>query len=112
MRKYLFLAVCLLSLAIPLTGFAQETEEVEYGYGSIVEVKKEANALVVTEYDWNKDEDISVTYIVHPDAKVENSPSWKEIPTGSYVDIEYVTDSKGSKVAKYIAVYEPESAEE
>ena len=109
MGKYLvFVLLCAITVSPAVISFAQE-EETEYSYGSVIEIKKESNELIISEYDWDNDAEAQVTYIIHPEAEVENAPSWKEIPNGSYVDIEYTIDKNGKKVAKYISVYEPEA---
>lgn len=106
-KLLLVLLVGVMVISLPCATFAEE-ENAEYGYGTVIEVKKDSNEIIVSEYDWDSDAEAAITYAIHPDAEVENSDSWKNIPNGTYVDIEYVTDEKGKKVAHYIGVYKPE----
>ena len=76
-----------------------------------MEVKKDSNEIIISEYDWEKDEETEVVYSVHPDVKIENADSWKDIPNGTYIDIEYVTDKNGKRIINYISTYEIEAPE-
>ncbi|MFH1791659.1 MAG: hypothetical protein ABH885_06740 [Candidatus Omnitrophota bacterium] len=112
-RKVALLALCVALLGLPVVGYAQDNpaDESEYSYGSIIEVKGDANQIVVSEYDWDSDAEVNVTYVITPDTEIENSKLLKDIPKGAYIDIEYVQDGQGNKVAKYLSVYEVESGE-
>ena len=108
-----WLSVVLMSImvvALPYATFAQE-EDVEYDYGSVVKVDATKNEIVIGEYDYDNDTEITVTYLVDPKANFENVNSLKEIAPGTYVDIEYIIAEGGKKIAKSISVYEGESEE-
>jgi len=107
-RKLIFALLCVAIILAPAAGFSQEEENAEYTYGTIIEVKKDANEIVISEYDWEADEEVEITYSVDADIKIENADTWKNIPNGTYVDVEYVTDENGKRVANYINAYEPE----
>ena len=107
-RCLLLILVCASLACMP--AYSQE-EDLNYGYGSVLEIKSASNEIVIDEYDYENDEEIVVTYSVHPEVKMENITSWKSIPKGTYIDVEYVTDKMGKKVIKYLTVYEKEIAE-
>ncbi len=111
--KRIFCALLAIAVALPVfvSAIAQDEEEAVYGYGTVAEIRKENNEIVVKEYDWDNDEEIETTYIIHPDVELENSDAWKNIPEGSYIDLEYVTDAAGKKTITYIYVYEPDSGQ-
>ncbi len=109
MVKCLVLILVCISL-VYAPAYSQE-EGTEYGYGAVLEIKKDSNEIIVSEYAYESGEETEVTYSLHANATVENIDSWKNIPEGTYVDIEYVTGEKGKRIAKLISVYEIEEAE-
>jgi hypothetical protein len=62
----------------------------------------------VNEYDIDTDTEVNVSYAVNEATEVKGAAAWAEIPVNSYVDIEYVLDASGQKVAKYLGVYSEE----
>ena len=107
-KSFVALLVSIVIICASIVGFAQEEQDTEYGYGTIVEIRKEAGEIVVNEYDWETGRKGAVVYSVEEDIEIENVESWENIPNGTYVDIEYVTDDKGKKVASYVSAYEQE----
>lgn len=108
-----WLSVILMSImvvSLPYATFAQE-EDVEYGYGAVVKVDVSKDEIIIDEYDYDSDTEITTTYSVDPKVKFENVESLKEIAPGTYVDIEYTIGKGGKKIAKFITVYEGESEE-
>ena len=106
MRKYF---ACILTVAMFFVfsagAFAQDEEEIDFNSGSVKEIRKDSDEIVVSEYDWDNDVDMDVIYIVAPDARVENTDSWGSIATGSYVDFEFM-EKDGKKTITYISVYD------
>ena len=78
---------------------------VEYVYGTLAAIDKNSNKITLNEYDLETDEELNVLYMVDPEVEVENASSWKEIPLGSDIDIEYTVDEDGNKIITYIEVY-------
>ncbi len=113
MRKYLGIAIVLmlgfLMCSMPGISLAQEEEETEYSWGAVSSVS--SNQVVITEYDYDSDEGLEVTYTVDPNAELKNVDSLKDIAVGDNVDIEYVVRN-GKKVAKIITVEKSSSEEE
>ncbi|MBL7132091.1 MAG: hypothetical protein ISS45_11950 [Candidatus Omnitrophica bacterium] len=113
MRKYLGIAIVLmlgfLMCSTPGISLAQEEEETEYSWGAVSSVS--SNQVVITEYDYDSDEGVEVTYTVDPNAELKNVDSLKDIAAGDNVDIEYVVRN-GKKVAKIITVEKSSSEEE
>ena len=91
--------------AFPAGAFAQDEEEIDFNSGTAKEVRVSSGEIVVSEYDWDTDADIDVTYAVAPDARVENADSWRNIASDSYVDFEFM-EKDGKKTITYISVYE------
>lgn len=78
-----------------------EFEGTEFSYGTVKSVS--GDQLVVSEYDYENDKDIDVTYSVSPTVTLEGVASLGEIAAGDTVDIDY--EIKGDqKVAVSIAV--------
>ena len=130
MKKYLFITILALSMCLyflpalsqaqEATGTtttetqtaaqpAQEAEETEFSYGTVKSVT--GNQLVVSEYDYDADKDIDVTYTVPPEAKLENVASVQEIAAGDIVDIDFVAKD-GQKVVSLITVEKPTGQDE
>ena len=117
MTRYLIFTILAVTLvSFPIASFSQEemvpmTEEAEYGYGTVMEVKEDSNEIVISEYDWESDGEVEIIYSIHADTVVENMDAWQNIPSGTYVDIEYVVDENGKRIANYITAYEQELTE-
>jgi len=78
-----------------------EFEGAEFSYGTVKSAS--GDQLVVSEYDYENDKDIDVTYTVGPEATFEGVASFSEIVAGDSVDIDY--EIKGDqKIAVSIAV--------
>jgi hypothetical protein len=118
MKKCLYFAVlaCLIAVSLPYTCFSQEEkiEDVEYGYGTVISVNKDTREITIQEDTWGAEEageGTKATYSIDPAVKVENVASWEEVPAGKHVDVEYITDANGKKIAKYIYLYTDEETE-
>ncbi|GEM_PF-2482390 len=117
LKGIILITVCVMAVSFSATGFCQEqgapqavspeqpAENTEYSEGTVLSVNADANEIAITEYDWNTDAEVNVTYSVDPAVQVENIASWKDLAAGNYIDIEYVVkDSK--RIAKYINLYQ------
>lgn len=110
MYRWLFVIILsVMVISLPYTTFAQE-EDVEYGYGTVVKVNESKKEIVVSEYDYDNDTEINITYSVDSNAKFANVDSIREIKVGDEISIDYMEDETGKKIAKVISVYklEPE----
>lgn len=93
-----------------LTGApAVSEEELEYTFGTVKSVT--ADAIVITEFDYDTGEEKDATYAIDPKIELNNVASLKEIVAGDEVDIDYRVDEEQKKVAKVIAVAKPLPAE-
>ncbi len=112
MKRYLVVAVVLaLGLVFSVSGvsLAQEEEEAEYSWGTVSSIS--SNQIVVSEYNYDTEENIDVVYTLDPKMELKNVNSLKDIAVGDSVDIEYaVRDDK--KVAKVITVEKSSQEEE
>ena len=113
MKKYLVvaavLALGLLMCTVPGVSLAQEKEEIEYCWGTVSSVS--SNQIVVTEYDYDRDEDVNATYTVDPKVELRNVGALKDIKVGDSINIDYVVRGD-KKVAKIIAVEKPSYEED
>ena len=111
MNKWLLaVLVSIMVVSLPCAAFAQE-EDTEYGYGTVVTVDVSKNEIVINEYDYENDKEITITYSIDPEVKFGNVESLKEITPDTYVDIEYTIREDGKKIAKVINTYKTESEE-
>ncbi|MFH1845997.1 MAG: hypothetical protein ABH869_00350 [Candidatus Omnitrophota bacterium] len=98
-------------LAFQGVSFSQEEtaeEDMNATYGTVVEVS--GDSVIISEYNYETDELVNVTYHVAEDAEMENLESFAELEEGSDVDIEFV-ELDGKNVIKYIYVYVDEEEE-
>ncbi len=109
MSKWLLaVLICVITVFSSAQTFAQE-EDVEYSWGTVKSIS--SNEIVVTEYDYDKDEDVEVTYSIDPKVELEGVKTLKDITVGDSLDIKYVIQG-GKKIAKVITVEEPSKTEE
>ena len=76
-------------------------KETDYSYGTVV--RASAAELVVSEYDYETDQDVEVTYALDPAVQLDNVANVSEIQAGDGVDIDFVTKD-GKKTALAVAV--------
>lgn len=112
MKGYLVVAGLVLGLllcSVPGISLAQEVEELEYSWGKVSSVSSEQ--IVVTEYDYDADKEVDVTYTLDPEVELKNVESLEDIKVGDSVEIDYVVKD-GKRVAKIITTVEEPSEEE
>ena len=85
----------------PAQEAAPAADETEFSYGTVKTVG--ADQLVVSEYDYDSDKDVDVTYSVPAGTKFENVTSAQEIKVGDAVDIDFLVKN-GQKTASSITV--------
>jgi len=107
-----FALACSLSVSFCVCGFAEEMDpvDVEYSYGTVVSVDKDAQKITVKEFNWDDkgEEFYDSVYLIAPDIKTENVSSWQEIDSGKPIDIEYSISPAGEKIVHYIYLYKDE----
>lgn len=105
MRRYLVIIAVLGFLICSVSGIslAQEEEETAYSWGTVKSIS--SKQIVVTEYDYDKDEEIDMVYTVDPNMKLFNVNSLEDIAVGSKVWIDYVI-REGKKAAVGIEIKE------
>ena len=79
----------------------QAEETTEFSYGTVKSVSE--GTLVVTEYDYDNDKDIEVTYSVPATTTLDGVGQLNEIAPGDAVDIDYVVKG-GERAASTISV--------
>jgi len=105
MKKLVFGFLIFGLIAGSLAGHAlAEEEETDYSFGILKSAT--ASEMVVTEYDYEQDKDVDVTYSVDANVKLDNTASVAAIPANSNVEIDFVTRND-KKVAVAIAVEKP-----
>lgn len=90
----------------PIVG--KEDEQTEYAYGEVITVDKKNGTITVSEYNWDNNEEVETIYTLKVDVALEGADSIESVPEGSYVDLEYMVDENGNKIAEYIVVYSDE----
>ena len=111
MRRYLVIIAVLGSLICSVSGIslAQEEEKTAYSWGIVKSIS--SKQIVVTEYDYDRDEEIDMVYTVDPNMELFNVNSLEDIAIGSEVWIDY-TIREGEKVAMGIEAKKPTYEEE
>ncbi len=113
MKRYLVAAVVLVLGLLICSGISlaqeEEAEELECTWGPVSSVS--SDQIVISEYDYDKDEEVDVAYAVDPNVELINVDSLESITVGDSVDIEYAVRGD-QKVAKVITVEKPSEAEE
>ena len=109
MSKWLLaVLICIITVFSSTQTFAQE-EDIEYSWGTVKSIS--SSQIVVTEYDYDNDEDVEATYSVDPKVELIGVKSLEDIAVGDSLDIEYIIQS-GKKIAKVITVEKLFKAEE
>lgn len=84
-------------------------EETEFSFGTVKSITEDQ--LVVSEYDYESNADVDVTYQVPAETEFENAASLKEIAVGDSVDIDFLVKD-GQKKAVAITVEKPLTEDE
>lgn len=102
----LILAILVFASAAASQEGLEYGDSMEYGavYGEVGEIDTKALTIGVGEYDYEKEEEITVTYHMSEGVTLEGVDDIDEIEIGNWVDLEYYTDQEGRKIADYIAV--------
>jgi len=112
MRKILFIAAILgMVMLFAGTSLRAADEAVEApmaidaqeAYGEVVSVDVNAGTLIITEYDYEKDEDINNTYAIDKAATYENVKSLAEVKAGDWVALTLKPGAGSMNIA--ISVY-------
>ena len=104
----MILAVAIFCFASNLS-LAQDEEDMEYSWGAVVKVSP--IQIIVSEYDYDSDEERDVVYKVNPDTELRNTESLKDLAEGDSVEINYVVEEK-ENIAKVITLEESYLEEE
>jgi len=97
-----------LSLA-PKASLAQGKEIMAFSYGTVLDISK--NQIVVSEYDYDKDEESEASYVIDRKTEFKNVKSATDIVAGDSADIVYVI-SDGERVAQSISIERQANDEE
>lgn len=93
-----------------VTEIVEETtetiEEADYSsaYGEVKAVDKEAKTITVSEYDYQKEKELDIIYLIKEDTEFEGVEDLSEIKEHDWVDIEYHIDEGQKRVADFVAV--------
>ena len=108
-RNFAVLILALLLCYVSGVTLAQVEEETEYTWGIVSSVS--SDQIVISEYDYDTEKEIEVTYAITSDTELKNVDSLKDIAIGGNVDIEYVVREE-KRVAKIISVERLSNEEE
>ena len=131
MKKTIFLAiilgiasgfVCVSAYAEEAAAVAQPTiaaptpqgqaTEGQEAYGEVVSVDANAGAITITEYDYEKDEDINKAYTIDKSATYENVKSLAEVKAGDWVALTLKPQTGGASLATSVYVERYDIGEE
>ena len=104
MRRYsvvVISAVVFLLSCAPGIVMSQGEEEIGYSWGTVSSIS--SGQIVVSEYDYDKQEEADVAYIIDSNTELINVDSPEDIKVGDSVDIEYAVKDN-QKVAEAITV--------
>lgn len=87
---------------------APEAKELSI-YGEVQAVDAAANSLNAQYYDYDSDEEKTITIALDKDTKIENAANISEIKKGDWVDVTY-TVKNGKNMAKSVMVEKEEAA--
>lgn len=90
--------------AAPETETEDIGEETEFSFGTVKSVTE--NEVVVSEYDYETNADVDVTYKVPAETEFENATTLKDIKAGDSIDIDFLVKD-GVKTAIAITVETP-----
>jgi Cu/Ag efflux protein CusF len=122
MKKALFL-VAFLGLIVGvlcLSGAYAQTEsapeaaaqEVQDAYGEVVSIDTNAGSITITEYDYDKDQDVNKTYKIDKAATYENVKALNEIKAGDWVALTLKQEKDGTALATSVYVERYDLTEE
>ncbi len=125
MKKSIFLAI-ILSLVVVLSyavnSEAQEAKgptanqpvaaDAQEAYGEVVSIDTTAGAITITEYDYEKDEDVNRSYNVDKAATYENVKSLSEVKVGDWVALTLKPQKGGTPTATSVYVERYDVGEE
>ena len=86
--------------------FAEEESPTEFTYGTVASISD--NQISLSEYDYEKDEDVTASYFVSEKTEFNNVKNLQEILAGDVIDIIY-QESDGKRLATHISVEKPEN---
>ncbi len=95
-----------LMLLAGATVSAEESLTTEFSYGAVV--SKTDSTMVVNEYDYEKDEDVQVSYDITDKTEFQNVNSLAEIAAGDTVDVIYQIEN-GIRKCLHVSVEKPEN---
>lgn len=82
------------------------SEEISYTSGTVVTMDKEKKEIVISEYDFDTEKENNVVYSIAPGIELEEGVTLDTIKPETYVEVDYVIDPSGKRIAKGIIVYE------
>ena len=79
---------------------SEEFNEMDYSYGKVQSAS--AQEIIIAEYDYEKDQEINVTYKIDSAVELQNINSLSDLAAGDEVEI-YYDDKNGGKTARIIS---------
>ena len=106
-RMYLILLLAIFAMAFSTHAELEEDglmSEEDSVYGEVESIDIGKNTITVIQYDYQKEEEVGVTYFLKDDLELEGLEETSEIRPGDWVDLEYYTDTEGRRIANFIEV--------
>lgn len=98
--------------AATITPAATPAPEAQEAYGEVVSVDANAGSVIITEYDYEKDEDVSNKYNIDKAATYENVKSLSEVKAGDWVALTVKPQKEGGNIATSVYVERYDMGEE
>ena len=101
MKRAFFLTAlcCSILLALPVWSAEQALNTADYAYGEVVQSSNDQ--LVISEYDYEMDEELQVTYTINSQTAFTNVADAVKLAKGDAVEI-YYKESNGKRVADMV----------
>lgn len=90
----------------------QSLTDVQEAYGEVASIDAAASTISITEYDYEKDEDVNKTYKVDKAAAFENVKSLAEVKTGDWVALTLKPQKGATPIATSVYVERYDLGEE
>ncbi|MFC1624403.1 hypothetical protein ACFL28_03715 [Candidatus Omnitrophota bacterium] len=98
---YLLIPLMVISLFLAFSNSSLAEEEMEYSWGIVSDIS--FDKLILSEYDYDTDSELEVSYSIASDIELVNVDSVEEITIGDALEIEYVI-AGNKNMAKVITV--------
>ncbi|MEW5759105.1 MAG: hypothetical protein AB1755_06570 [Candidatus Omnitrophota bacterium] len=104
MKKKILIFLVIFLLALTSISFAEGSglqEEIDYSYGRIVSISD--SKLELSEYDYDKNIEITNVYLLDPAVEIRNTKALNELSAGDNIEIDFIIKNN-EKIIKVITL--------